>query len=103
MDVNVVRTNPLSDKERKHLQAEGRCFFCKAQGHVSKGCLKKKNRLQAGGINVKPVQPRARTMEAGESADDAAPTKDALQMIKGMNEEEHTKLLDSLILEGSDF
>ena len=42
-------------------------------------------------------------MEAGEPADDAAPTKDALQMIKGMNEEERTKLLDSLILEGSDF
>jgi hypothetical protein len=41
-------------------------------------------------------------MEAGELADDAAP-KDALQMIKGMNEEECTKLLDSLILEGSDF
>jgi hypothetical protein len=41
-------------------------------------------------------------MEAGEPADNAAP-KDTLQMIKGMNEEERTKLLDSLILEGSDF
>jgi hypothetical protein len=102
MDIDVVRTNPLSDEERKRLQAEGRCFFCKAQGHVSKGCPKKKNRLQGGGVNAKPAQPWARTMEAGEPADDAAP-KDALQMIKGMNEEEHTKLLDSLILEGSDF
>jgi Retrotransposon gag protein len=103
MDVDVVRTNPLSDEERKCLQAEGRCFFCKAQGHVLKGCPKKKNRLQGGGINAKPAQLRAWTMEAGEPADDAAPTKDALQMIKGMNEEERTKLLDSLILEGSDF
>jgi hypothetical protein len=42
-------------------------------------------------------------MEAGESADNATPAKDTLQMIKGMNEDEHTKLLDSLILEGSDF
>jgi hypothetical protein len=39
----------------------------------------------------------------GEPADDTAPMKDALQMIKGMNEDECTKLLDSLILEGSDF
>jgi hypothetical protein len=103
MDVDVVRTNPLSDEERKRLQVEGRCFFCKAQGHVSKGCPKKKYRLQTGGVNTKPMQPRARTMEAGESADDAAPTKDALQMIRGMNEEECTKLLDSLILKGLDF
>jgi hypothetical protein len=102
MDVDVVRTNPLSNEERKRLQAEGRCFFCKAQGHVLKGCPKKKNRPQGGGINAKPAQPRARTMETGEPADDAAP-KDALQMIKGMNEEERTKLLDSLILKSSDF
>jgi hypothetical protein len=42
-------------------------------------------------------------METTEPADNAALEKDALQMIKGMNEEERTKLLDSLILEGWDF
>jgi hypothetical protein len=42
-------------------------------------------------------------VETGEPADDATPAKDALQMIKSMNEDEYTKLLDSLILEGSDF
>jgi hypothetical protein len=57
IDVDIIRTNPLSDEERKCLQAEGRCFFYKAQGHMSKGCPKKKSYPQIGGANTKPVQP----------------------------------------------
>jgi Retrotransposon gag protein len=36
MDVDAINTrNPLSDKEKRRLMAEGRCFFCKQQGHMS--------------------------------------------------------------------
>jgi hypothetical protein len=35
MDVNAISTqNPLSEEEKKQLMAEGRCFFCKQQGHM---------------------------------------------------------------------
>jgi Retrotransposon gag protein len=36
MDVDTISTrNPLSEEEKKRLMAEGRCFFCKQQGHMS--------------------------------------------------------------------
>src|ERR1700748_707791 len=46
MDVNVAEMpteangmfKKLSNEERKELQAEGRCFHCKKQGHMSKDC-----------------------------------------------------------------
>jgi Retrotransposon gag protein len=35
MDVDAISTrNPLSKEEKKWLMAEGRCFFCKQQGHM---------------------------------------------------------------------
>jgi Retrotransposon gag protein len=47
MDAEVARMMPLSDEERKKLQAAGRCFFCKAQGHMWRKCPKKKGRSGA--------------------------------------------------------
>jgi Retrotransposon gag protein len=42
MDVDAISTrNPLSEEEKKRLMAEGRCFFCKQQGHMSQNCPKK--------------------------------------------------------------
>jgi hypothetical protein len=36
MDVDAIHTrNPLSDEEKQQLMAEGQCFFCKQQGHMS--------------------------------------------------------------------
>jgi hypothetical protein len=34
------------NQEREKLLKEGRCFYCKEQGHVNKDCPKKKNRNQ---------------------------------------------------------
>jgi Zinc knuckle len=53
MDVNAITTrNPLSEEEKKRLMAEGRCFFCKQQGHMSRNCPKKPSRQ-----NVAPASP----------------------------------------------
>jgi hypothetical protein len=49
MDVDAVRMAPLSEEEKKHLQVENRCFFCKNQGHISRNCQKKKSHQQGGG------------------------------------------------------
>ena len=34
----------MSDEEKERLTREGRCFFCKETGHLSRDCEKKKNR-----------------------------------------------------------
>jgi Retrotransposon gag protein/Zinc knuckle len=41
MDTGVTETRPRLGEERKRLIAEGRCFFCKAKGHISRQCPKK--------------------------------------------------------------
>ena len=41
MDVDNVRLGPLTDEKRKKLSAEGRCFRCRQQGHMSQNCSKK--------------------------------------------------------------
>ena len=46
----------MSDEEKERLTREGRCFFCKETGHLSRDCEKKKNRL-------------ARIQEIAEEAD----------------------------------
>jgi hypothetical protein len=94
-DVDAVRMAPLSEEEKKCLQVENQCFFCKNQGHISRNCQKKKSRQQGGG--TPPMnqgnQPHAWTTKAEGTADDATPavnSANALQMIKGLNEEERT-------------
>ena len=42
MDVNVTRLGgTLIDEEKRTLQWENKCFYCKIKGHVSKNCRKK--------------------------------------------------------------
>jgi Retrotransposon gag protein/Zinc knuckle len=68
MDVDAISTqNPLSEEEKKRLMAEGRCFFCKQQGHMSKNCPKKPSRSNA--LNPQPsrnVPPHVRTTRADD-------------------------------------
>ena len=41
MDVDVVQTGRMSNKERQKLIKEGHCFYCKDVGHLSRECPKK--------------------------------------------------------------
>ena len=107
MDVDLaeLRRGRLSEAERKKLQAEGRCFFCKAQGHMSRQCPKKGGRT---GNVQNPIRSRpvaAQTTEIEENASISAnavvetPDKKAvLKGILGMSAEERSQLLDELIL-----
>jgi Zinc knuckle len=55
MDIDAISTqNPLSEKEKRRLMAEGRCFFCKQQGHMSRNCPKKPSRSNAAPTNPQP-------------------------------------------------
>jgi hypothetical protein len=105
MEVDLTEIGPgqLSEEERKKLQTEGQCFFCKSKGHISRNCPKKNQRT--GGV---PFQ-RARTMNAytieadEETVVEVAATSvlDRTAMLKGiqgMSQEERSTLLDELIM-----
>src|ERR1700748_3795670 len=74
MDVDVAETpteangmfKKLSNEERKRLQAEGRCFRCKKQGHMRKDCPLK------GKTNMKKTVQFKRKARATETIDESS-------------------------------
>jgi Zinc knuckle len=92
----------LTNKERKTLLKERRCFNCRAQGHMSKQCPKKGKMTLA--------TPTIRTTEASMepalvydgptlSEEQGGSGGVALDLIWSMNDEERTKLLNDLCVE----
>ena len=107
MDVDLAELGKgrLSEAERKKLQTEGRCFFCKAQGHMSRQCPKKGGRTGNIQNSVRPRPITAQIAEIEEnppiSANAVVETPDRKAVLKGilgMSAEERTQLLDELIL-----
>jgi hypothetical protein len=98
------RTVFLTNEERKTLLKERRCFNCCAQGHMSKQCPKKgKTTTTAPTIQAT----EATTVTEPAPAYDGPTTSGeqgsgggaALDLIRLMNDEERTKLLDDLCVE----
>jgi Zinc knuckle len=92
----------LTNEERKMLLKERRCFNCRAQGHMSKQCPKK--------VKMVPTTPAIRMMEAqvepapayeGPSSprEQEGSQGSTFDLIRSMNDEERTKLLDDLCAE----
>ena len=105
VDLTELGRGRLSEAERKKLQTEGRCFFCKAQGHMSHQCPKKGGRTGGTQNPIRPQPIAAQTTEIKEnapvSANMVAETLDRKAVLKGilgMSAEERTQLLDELIL-----
>jgi hypothetical protein len=109
MDVDLAEVNGgrLSEAERKRLQAEGRCFFCKAQGHMSRQCPKKQSRTGNPSNLTRPRTINAHAIEGETESDsvNAAMTstssldrKAVLKGIQGMSMDKRTQLLDELIM-----
>ena len=107
MDVDVVQISggKLSDAERQRLRAEGRCFYCKVQGHMSPQCPKKQN--QPCTRNPNQFRPRPLATRTTEVEEIPTETNDAVAMtsrramlkgIQGLSAEERAHLLDELIV-----
>jgi Zinc knuckle len=113
MDVDVVSTrNPLGEEEKRRLMAEGWCFFCKQQGHMSRNCPKKPSQSNAPNPQPSrnaPPPPRACTARADdEETIVAAPepkegVDDVVNSIGHLNEGERQELIDKLFAGGKDF
>jgi hypothetical protein len=129
MDVDNIRLNPLTDDERKKLSAEGRCFRCRQQGHMSRNCPKK----QAGQSNQSQNTPRtyqnqtkARNTEIVDDRDNVSDDgteatvattstqktyvnmvkimpDDVVKALEKLSKEQRGEVLDQILLRGEDF
>ena len=43
MDTSTSLSKAVTEADKERYKREGRCFFCGAQGHVSRSCSKKNN------------------------------------------------------------
>ena len=109
MDVNAITTtaiNDMTEAERKKLRAEGRCFHCKNQGHISRNCPKKRrggNQPFYGPRTIANPPATARLIEIDDTPPATANRPGtALKAIQSLTTEERTKLLDDLILDEGD-
>ena len=46
MDTSASLSKAVTEADKERYKQEGRCFFCGAQGHVSRSCSKKTNTPQ---------------------------------------------------------
>jgi Retrotransposon gag protein/Zinc knuckle len=115
MDVDAINTrNPLSEEEKWWLMAEGRCFFCKQQGHMSRNCPKKLNRSGVTPTSPQPSRnapppPRAHATRADDEETIVAMPEpkegvdDVVNSIGHLNKGEKQELIDKLFAGGKDF
>jgi Zinc knuckle len=90
----------LTNEERKTLLKEHQCFNCRAQGHMSKQCPKKGKAAATPTIRAteattvpEPAPAYDRPSTSGEQGGRGGA---ALDLIRSMNDDERTKLLDDL-------
>ena len=102
MDVDVIKMKPLTDEERKQLAKEGHCFFCKAPGHLSKVCPKKKS----NGGTLPPYAGPSKNRVAEEPVESVRnmemTTQNLEECLINMQREECNKMMNHLVTH-SDF
>src|SRR6201984_1345345 len=64
MEIDTIRRKPTPE-ELKKLRAEGRCFYCRKQGHMSQNCPDKKKKTGKHG------KTKARSLETKDSSSDS--------------------------------
>jgi hypothetical protein len=85
VDVNLVKTWPLTKEERDKLAKEGRCFHCKKQGHMARQCPDKKKKEEG---NTKGKRPFKAKLAQTEVVDDREEEEKKEEEPKGKPEEE---------------
>jgi Zinc knuckle len=115
MDVDAISTqNPLSEDKKWRLMAEGQCFFCKQQGHMSRNCPKKPSHPSTAPTGPQPTcntppPPQVWTTHANDEETVVAMPEpkegvdDVVNSIGHLNEGERQELIDKLFTGGKDF
>jgi hypothetical protein len=99
MDIDLIQTGRMSNKERQKLIKEGCCFYCKDVGHLSQECPKKPKLC----TNNMPARSQAIAMvENSENAPVTAQNQglgvtDLAEALKNLSEEDQGQLLDEIV------
>ena len=95
MDVDTTQIDATYTEEQKQLMKEGRCFFCKKQGHLRRSCPDQRRRAQQ-----KPTEARETTAEV-KPIDEKAAARKALKALKDKgNEADIESFINEIVEEG---
>ena len=72
MDIDNVCLNPLTDEERKWFMEEGRCFWCRQHGHMSKACPKRNEQVTQTKVNQTETKAKKCTTEVVDDRDEVS-------------------------------
>ena len=97
----------LSESKKRKRQAEGRCYTCGRQGHISRGCPKKRTGEKAKSARRAEINDQQKEGEEGESdvaGDPPAYNSEGMKaQIRSMTTEERDEFLDQLMMTEEDF
>ncbi len=109
MEVDAAQTSrcPLT-KHQEKLKKEGRCFHCKAQGHMSRECPKKVNKpLPYLKAQAAATQPMATTLNLEVVATQVETDEEKINCLvaelKGLNDDVQDKVLNGAFIGPEDF
>jgi Retrotransposon gag protein len=103
MDVDAVTIAALTPDERKVLSAEGRCFYCRKQGHITKDCAKKKEDQKGNPPKPEGTRGRQGMSARATGVEEKDPAKEVDEMVEGigrLSEEEREAMIDRLVTKG---
>jgi hypothetical protein len=85
-NINITQMQPgrLSEEERKQLQNEGRCFFCKNQGHISCQCPKKMGRCTENPSHPRPLATQVTETDDATVVNTVDAEPDRMAILKGI-------------------
>jgi hypothetical protein len=97
----------LSESEKKKRQAEGRCFACGRQGHMSRACPKKRTGEKAKSARKAEIndQQKEKEEEGSDAASNPPPynSEGMMAQIRSMTTDERDEFLDQLMMTEEDF
>ena len=96
MDTSASLSKAVTEADKERYKKEGRCFYCGAQGHVSRSCSKKTATLQKN----PPAKIAATTEEPNTKADVQSQTttftqESVLNYLKDLPTEEYQQMAEA--------
>ena len=94
MDVDTIHTAPLTEEVKKKLQAEGCCYNCQKQGHMSRNCPTKKKKPEQKGTQ----RTAARVGEVTEER--TLSTEELRAGLMALSAADKDKFIDDMVIQG---
>ena len=85
MDTSASLSKAVADADKERYKKEGRCFFCGAQGHISRSCSKKAT-----------TPPKTTPAKIATVTEDNAPTQSVTSQTTALTQESVLNFLRDL-------